>query len=668
MAFCLELRHLFKRLSCSDVLLGMGVLLVELYLSLRFASHHTPAQVFVFVTFCAIALADSCFVKHLVKSERLDRKTLAIFIGLSVVVGVLLEGLTVLGSPASYFANLHDWNKRRLVVFAFAAFFVIQAGFLKKDAVNAAWLALKRDSSKRCKAMMIAVTVVAICLVVTFRVGAAQPLFFDAIAGLIVLSAIVFFARGLLALPAGFFLVAFASGSMLIYGVPITTGISWDDQIHYANALNASYLFESQMTSTDWSFSVEAIERAQGKDAPDIESFDVNAISERASKLDASYERDEAQGRTIVDKHKESIYTINEVGYIPFAVGLWIGRLLHFGFSSTVLFAKLCNLISYAFVVACAISVAPSKKTVFAFVGLMPTSLFLAANFSYDTWLISFTMLGFAFYLRYAWGSKSEFSILNIAACYVFTFVGLAVKAVYFPLIGIYLLVPRDRFSSSRQRLLYYALVILFGVYTLASFALPFLFSAGAGAGDVRGGAGVDSAGQISFILQNPVRYSGILLTFLFKDLLSPMNSHLLACNFAYLRSLGQALASTCVGEFLCCAPALSFAALGMFAGDETGAEHVCIWGSIWSFLMCLFSLVLVATALYVSFTPVGLATVNGCQTRYVIPVLVPALAVGLNNKIFRIGEKTNLIVLFLLVAIFFFTLSFAVLIFPRFL
>ena len=83
---------------------------------------------------------------------------------------------------------------------------------------------------------------------------------------------------------------------------------------------------------------------------------------------------------------------------------------------------------------------------------------------------------------------------------------------------------------------------------------------------------------------------------------------------------------------------------------------------------MCLFSLVLVATALYVSFTPVGLATVNGCQTRYVIPVLVPALAVGLNNKIFRIGEKTNLIVLFLLVAIFFFTLSFAVLIFPRFL
>lgn len=188
MAFCLELRHLFKRLSCSDVLLGMGVLLVELYLSLRFASHHTPAQVFVFVTFCAIALADSCFVKHLVKSERLDRKTLAIFIGLSVVVGVLLEGLTVLGSPASYFANLHDWNKRRLVVFAFAAFFVIQAGFLKKDAVNAAWLALKRDSSKRCKAMMIAVTVVAICLVVTFRAGAAQPLFFDAIAGLMFFS------------------------------------------------------------------------------------------------------------------------------------------------------------------------------------------------------------------------------------------------------------------------------------------------------------------------------------------------------------------------------------------------------------------------------------------------------------------------------------------------
>ena len=46
------------------------------------------------------------------------------------------------------------------------------------------------------------------------------------------------------ALPVAFFIAAFSIGVFLVVSTPITTGISWDDQIHYSNALSTSYLFE----------------------------------------------------------------------------------------------------------------------------------------------------------------------------------------------------------------------------------------------------------------------------------------------------------------------------------------------------------------------------------------------------------------------------------------
>lgn len=659
---------LIKRVSVYDLVQIVLVLLFELYLCAKFASHHTPAQQFVFLTYCIAVFADVLFIRRLLKNEKLDLKSLAVLVVLAASVGVLLEGLTVLGSPASHFANLHDWNKRRLIVFCLAAFLSVQALFICRNSIAEAWRRLRQNSSKLFRTVVVVLVVVLVCLVVAFRIGATCPFFFYATAGLIVLFTIIFFVRNFLSLPIAFFLIAFTCGSTLVYGVPVTTGISWDDQIHYENALNASYLCESQLTDTDRAFSAEAIERAQGKDAPDIGSFDPVAISRHSHDLDASYESDVARGRTIVDKGKESIYTINEIGYIPFAVGLWLGRLLHFGFSSTVLFARLCNLLCYTFVISCAIRVAPSKKFVFAFVGLIPTCVFLAANFSYDTWLISFTMLGFAFYLRYAWGHKSEFTIANVVACFAFTFIGLAVKAVYFPLIGIYLFVPRDRFMSSRQRLAYYMSVVFFGLYMLASFALPFLFAAGGESSDVRGGAGVDSAGQLSFIISNPLRYAEILVGFLFSDFLAPINSARFSLSFGYFSSVNKVFEGACFVSVLSCAPALAFMTLGAVSNDELSVNRASIWASLWAILMCLCSLVLVATALYISFTPVGLDTVNGCQYRYIVPTLVPALSVGMNNRLLVVRRGQLVSVLGFVVAGLSFAVCFFMLVLLRFL
>ena len=70
---------------------------------------------------------------------------------------------------------------------------------------------------------------------------------------------------------------------------------------------------------------------------------------------------------------------------------------------------------------------------------------------------------------------------------------------------------------------------------------------------------------------------------------------------------------------------------------------------------MFLFTVILVATALYVSFTPVGLGTVNGCQSRYLLPLLVPCLSFILNQSRLVFGDSKRFILICL---VFPFTLA----------
>ena len=42
------------------------------------------------------------------------------------------------------------------------------------------------------------------------------------------------------------------------------------------------------------------------------------------------------------------------------------------------------------------------------------------------------------------------------------------------------------------------------------------------------------------------------------------------------------------------------------------------------TWISCFVQIALIATALYISFTPVAYHTVNGCQYRYLFPVMIP--------------------------------------------
>ena len=259
--------------------------------------------------------------------------------------------------------------------------------------------------------------------------------------------------------------------------------------------------------------------------------------------------------------------------------------------------------------------------------------------------------------MRYAWGDLNEFTVRNISLAFLFTFSGLAVKAVYFPIIGLFFMVPRNRFVSSKQRVHYYAAVFVLGLIAFASFALPFLFSAASGSnvGDMRGGSDVNSGQQIAFILADPLRYAEILANYFSTYYLNPMTSSEYAFNFAYLGALAAQISVNALRGLVQVLPALCLMLVGLFSADSISVKHAGPAYFLWASFVFLFTVALVATALYVSFTPVGLGTVNGCQSRYLLPLLVPCLSFILNQSRLVFGDSKRFILICL---VFPFTLA----------
>ena len=641
----------------------IGLIVCSLFL---FSRDHSPAQVFVFALYCGIAACDAVLaVRLFINSHRFKHLSL-LMLG-SLAMAILLEGLTIVGSPASHFRMLTDWSKKRLLFFALASFttlLVIHIQHASKTRADSG----SKGGQHIARGAVCCCAVVVVCLIVSFGVGSSIPFAYEALGLLVVIVLIAFCFAGRLTLSLTFFFASFLVGSLLVYGLPVTTGLSWDDQIHYQNALNASYLFESQLTDTDIRFSEEAVRRATDEDAPEIGRFDPSDIEDHARALDASYNSDVLAGRVQVDKTNESVFALYAVGYVPSAFGLWLGRLFHIGFSATARLAKMMNLLSYCAIVAAAIEVAAAKKSLFVLVGLLPTNLFLAANFSYDAWLNSLVMLGFAFYLRYAWGEQGDFTVRNIAAAFVFMFLGLAVKAVYFPLIGLFFVVPKSRFSCEAQRKQYCLAVFLLGLLTFASFALPYLFTVQTDAGDTRGGSDVNPLRQITFILEDPLRYGSILFNFFTTQFLSPLNSIQYGMNFAYIGKPWQLFAQAWHGTAASLLLSVLLVCNGVLSCDENSVKCVGIGRSVWAAFVFLFVCTLVATALYVSFTPVGFDTVNGCQYRYLLPTLVPCLSIAFNVRGPSLGARRSFNMAWMLAGFALCLFCIALYIYPKFL
>lgn len=399
-----------------------------------------------------------------------------------------------------------------------------------------------------------------------------------------------------------FFMLSMLLGITFICSVPVIS-ISWDEQLHYSKTVHMSYGANGTLREADYLINSQYPQLAYEDVFKKVQREDWNRVVNDADKSDQVYDF----GEPIV---------ISCVAYIPAAMMHFLTRLFGVDFTTRYILGKMTNLLCYSLIMAGAIKQLKSRgKMIVAIVGLLPTIVLMASSYGYDWWVISLIILGFALFLGEL-QEKGRVSTKRMWLSIGIMTLGMCAKAVYFPLMLPLMLLGKEKYEDSKKAR---RIVVLGMCLLVASFIIPLIVNSvsgvAGGGGDIRGGADVNAGGQVAFILSNFGTYLKILIGYL-VEYLNPDSAVQYTTMMSY-RGRGD--------YFTICLLLMGVISFvdntdkPIFRGKEKLA-------SIGGYVGVLGAIILVVTALYVSFTAVGADTVEGCQPRYIIPTLFPFL------------------------------------------
>ena len=403
------------------------------------------------------------------------------------------------------------------------------------------------------------------------------------------------------------FFIIMAVGLFVILSQPMGH-ICWDVDSHYPWALEHSFFGTANYTDADLAIRYNSI----------ISTSPSYADSESAKHM--LY----LMGDNVTQQ-KSSDFSI---AHVPAGIAIAISRLFGAGFYTRFLCGELANLIVYATTVYFAVRKLKRGKMILATIALFPTNIYIASNYTYDYWVTGFALLGAAYFVNEHELPHEPYSVKNVVImCAAFM-----LAAIPKPIFVILLLLPlfvrkHNDVKKDRKRYILIVMAFFLAILILLLFRSFFTISGG---GDVRGGE-VDPIGQISGILAAPFNYAIILIKFLLEYLsIGSMKNYI--SNFAYLGF------GSLSGVFIA---VLCFTALTDKSKDSRFKGSII--GRIAAILVFLGGAVLVATSMYVAFTPVGSDVILGCQPRYIMPVLAPSVLTVANPGIPLLNKQKGI-------------------------
>ncbi|MDR1953506.1 MAG: DUF2142 domain-containing protein [Clostridiales Family XIII bacterium] len=403
-----------------------------------------------------------------------------------------------------------------------------------------------------------------------------------------------------------FLAISLTVGLMMAIVFPIGQ-VTWDEVVHHFYAVKQSYFGDAYVTMA---------ERNAGSIAQE-DYFDSDTRKPLVDEKNAEY----ALGYDNM-WHKNYLRSYINVGHMPSGLFLYIGRAMGLPFSLLFIFGRFANVLVYALIVYFAIRKLKTGKYILAVIALMPTALFLASNYGYDYWVTAFMMLGFVYYFDELRRPQERLQLKNLLIMVGSFVLALGPKPIYFPLLCILYFIGKQKFETQRLHRLYIVFVTLAMLFAVMSFVLPYLLSTGGLEGDVRGGGDVNTAEQIKYILAHPLEYAQTLWEFT-----------KLYFSFSYLSGTITFFAYLDFG-FSATIPFVLLFLVVFTDRDEIDRLNTGIRVKSYVTLACLFTMILVFTCLYITYTPLGLKEINGVQPRYILPVAFPFLMVLGSSRI----------------------------------
>lgn len=458
------------------------------------------------------------------------------------------------------------------------------------------------------------------------------------------------------------FLLLLGVGSLYVFSLPSEVFISWDEAIHYNRAVSLSYCIGGEQNAAEyWLYSGNGL---RPENYHVIEQLNAAQIDfQNMFHVGATAPVDSA-----------ALGSLWIICYLPSALGLLIGRIFHFPYHIIFMMGAFANLLLYSVLVYLAVRKVKSGKMILTAIALMTTTVFLASRYSYDIWVIGFFLLGMSYFLS-AMQTQGTIGKKDLVVMWAAFFFGSFAKSIYFLIMSCLLFLPKEKFTSKKQHVLFKTAVLASMGALAAGMVLPFvlipaifalfygvcyfayliiqkmskkqLIIVGTvctilivavgmlaaykivpgmlGEGDLRGGA-VNPSEQYLDILNNPFEYIKILFNFLSQKYLSFTHVNGWTINFSFMAYVGVSSI-----RFL---PAVLLILVA-----ATDKNRYDTWGKQWKvrlgMVISVFATIcLMATALYIDFTPYGSKEILGCQARYLIPLFYPFFALIGSAKI----------------------------------
>lgn len=365
------------------------------------------------------------------------------------------------------------------------------------------------------------------------------------------------------------------------------------------------------------------------------------------------------------------------VAYLPAAIMLKIGRGLNFPFWIVFKMGVAANLAVYITCIYFSVKKLLSGKMIATVVAAGGTAFFLATVYSSDSWITGLSILGFA-YLIGCMQKKDKITEKEQWVILASLTVAFFPKAIYFPILLLLFLVPKEKFANDSQYIRFVAgtassillLVLLAAIdsvfliitlpllYVCCLFVLKYFLKLKmsvrcllvvvlavlcvcaayvvlpmiVGSGDMRGGSGVDAQAQTLGILNDPIGYMQILIRFIIKNYLFLEDSWKnLFSNLGYLGTTAHHIGGLLL-LFLVCATDKDRA-------DRWKGHGIVRVASLGLAIICIMA---IASVMYITFTPVGTNTIFGCQQRYMIPLIFPAFTLLGSSRIVNQINKSG--------------------------
>ena len=333
---------------------------------------------------------------------------------------------------------------------------------------------------------------------------------------------------------------------------------------------------------------------------------------------------------------------------LPAAVWMVLGNMLHVSAYTNFIMGRLGELLVFALCGYFGMKRLHSGKMIFGVIYLFPVNLFLATNYSYDYLCTGFLMLGMAYFVGMCQEKDEDVKAFDVIVMLASLYIGCMPKMIYVPIFLFPFLLCLNKTKNKKK--LYYGLCTLAIIVAAVSFVIASRYNLDKG-GDARveltGVEGVsDPTLQMQYILSHPAWYAVTLIKYLlwwWNPVQVPTGTFLAYYDTAFGYIIMIAL--------------LIFVSLT--DRDVCDKKAYPLLAKIYSVLFFIGDSVLIVTAIYVAFSPVGSDYMKGAQPRYFIPLIYPMCAMlageGFSLKKYIPARIYNALILTIMVGLNFY-------------